>query len=165
MITWRHCSSHVQAVEEVEANIVRLLALEEELRGTLKNGAQRTAELEKIKWVWLKRCWGVRMSEVGSTSQNGWLLVDPHKLSKYGWFVNIVIYDVSWFQFCIGHIIQIDHEKIERQIIHIWIICVVHKSSILEVHVEPILLSHTLQYPLDPPRPQRFSKAGGQDPE
>ena len=58
MITWRHGSSLVQAAEEVEANIVRLLALEEELRGTLKNGAQRTAELEKIKWVWLKRCWG-----------------------------------------------------------------------------------------------------------
>lgn len=53
MITWIHWPSHVQALEEVEANIVRLLALEEELRGTLKNGTQRTAEMEKIKWAWL----------------------------------------------------------------------------------------------------------------
>ena len=44
-------SSHpapLQALEEVEASVVRLLALEEELKRALQSGAQRTAELDKI---------------------------------------------------------------------------------------------------------------------
>jgi len=35
-------------LEEVEASVVRLLALEEELKRTLQSGAQRTEELDKI---------------------------------------------------------------------------------------------------------------------